>query len=130
MALVIAPTRELALQVSRELEWLYKAAGARPGLVGAERQQLVGLRAQAPITAGAHLFRPGDRVHRETDQGYVTSVCWSDTLNCWLAMAFLENGRARHGESIRLIDHLRDIDVICEVADPVFFDKEGAKLRA
>jgi len=29
LALVIAPTRELALQVARELEWLYKAAGAR-----------------------------------------------------------------------------------------------------
>jgi ATP-dependent RNA helicase DeaD len=29
LALVIAPTRELALQVSRELEWLYKDAGAR-----------------------------------------------------------------------------------------------------
>lgn len=28
-ALVIAPTRELALQVSRELAWLYAAAGAR-----------------------------------------------------------------------------------------------------
>ena len=29
LALVIAPTRELALQVSRELSWLYAAAGAR-----------------------------------------------------------------------------------------------------
>ena len=29
LALIIAPTRELALQVSRELAWLYKAAGAR-----------------------------------------------------------------------------------------------------
>lgn len=29
LALVIAPTRELALQVSRELEWLYGKAGAR-----------------------------------------------------------------------------------------------------
>ncbi len=29
LALVIAPTRELALQVSRELGWLYRAAGAR-----------------------------------------------------------------------------------------------------
>src|SRR4051794_30851079 len=27
--LIIAPTRELALQVSRELEWLYASAGAR-----------------------------------------------------------------------------------------------------
>ena len=29
LALVIAPTRELALQVKRELEWLYRDAGAR-----------------------------------------------------------------------------------------------------
>src|SRR5579871_68706 len=29
LALIIAPTRELALQVSRELEWLYGRAGAR-----------------------------------------------------------------------------------------------------
>lgn len=29
LALVVAPTRELALQVKRELEWLYEAAGAR-----------------------------------------------------------------------------------------------------
>lgn len=29
LALVIAPTRELALQVARELDWLYKSAGAR-----------------------------------------------------------------------------------------------------
>jgi ATP-dependent RNA helicase DeaD len=28
-ALIIAPTRELALQVSKELEWLYAKAGAR-----------------------------------------------------------------------------------------------------
>jgi ATP-dependent RNA helicase DeaD len=29
LALIIAPTRELALQVSRELGWLYAKAGAR-----------------------------------------------------------------------------------------------------
>jgi ATP-dependent RNA helicase DeaD len=29
MALIIAPTRELALQVQRELDWLYKQTGAR-----------------------------------------------------------------------------------------------------
>ena len=29
LALVIAPTRELALQVSRELLWLYRSTGAR-----------------------------------------------------------------------------------------------------
>ena len=52
------------------------------------------------------------------------------TLARWLGLAFLQNGRARHGETVRLVDHLRDIDVLCEVCDPVFFDKEGAKLSA
>jgi ATP-dependent RNA helicase DeaD len=52
LALVIAPTRELALQVQRELGWLYHYAGARVvscvgGMdPGAERRQLA---------AGAHI---------------------------------------------------------------------------
>ena len=29
LALVIAPTRELAIQVSKELDWLYASTGAR-----------------------------------------------------------------------------------------------------
>jgi ATP-dependent RNA helicase DeaD len=52
LALVIAPTRELALQVQRELGWLYHYAGARVVACvggmdpGAERRQLA---------AGAHI---------------------------------------------------------------------------
>jgi heterotetrameric sarcosine oxidase alpha subunit len=107
-----------------------KASSQRPGLIGPEREQLVGLRCEAQIGAGAHLFNPGDTVHRENDQGYVTSVCWSPTLGSHLALAFLKDGRARHGQRIRLVDHLRKTDVMCEVTDPVFLDPEGAKLRA
>ncbi|EEW24547.1 sarcosine oxidase subunit alpha family protein [Rhodobacter ferrooxidans] len=109
-----------------------KAAARRPGLVGPAREQLVGLKplADAPLTAGAHLYAPGAAASRDNDQGYVTSVCYSPTLESWLALAFLKDGRARLGESIRLVDPLRQIDVICTVCDPVFHDKEGKKLRA
>jgi ATP-dependent RNA helicase DeaD len=52
LALVIAPTRELALQVSRELEWLYKEAGAHVvtcvGGMDARREQ-------RELNLGAHL---------------------------------------------------------------------------
>jgi sarcosine oxidase subunit alpha len=116
--------------VSGKKDCIGKAAAARPGMVGPERDQLVGLKATAAMGAGAHLFIPGDRVHRETDQGYVTSVCYSPTLDAHLALAFLRNGRARHGERIRVVDHLRKIDILAEVTDPVFHDKEGVKLRA
>ncbi len=82
------------------------------------------------ISAGAHLFVPGTEVHRETDQGYVTSVCWSPTVGAWLGLGFLKDGRARLGERIRLVDHLRGLDVICDVCPPVFHDPEGENLRA
>ncbi len=116
--------------VSAKKDCIGKSAAKRPGMWGPDREQLVGLKTVGPISAGAHLFEPGAEVHRETDQGYVTSVCFSPTLNAWLGLGFLKDGRARIGERIRLIDHLRGLDVICEVVPPVFHDPEGEKLRA
>jgi len=122
----------MARMVGAKKDCIGKAAANRPGLVGPEREQLVGLRAlrNTEISAGAHLFTPGDEVSRVNGQGYVTSVCWSPTLGSYIALGFLRDGRARQGQRIRVVDHLRGIDVICEVCDPVFHDPEGGKLRA
>ncbi|MDP3263709.1 MAG: sarcosine oxidase subunit alpha family protein [Tabrizicola sp.] len=120
----------LEKMVSAKKDCIGKAAATRPGLWGPEREQLVGLKAGDAISAGAHLFVPGAEVHRETDQGYVTSVGWSPTVGAWLGLAFLKDGRARIGEKVRLVDHLRGLDVICEICHPVFHDPEGEKLRA
>ncbi|MDZ4096105.1 MAG: sarcosine oxidase subunit alpha family protein [Paracoccaceae bacterium] len=118
--------------ISPKKDCIGKASAARPGLLGAAREQLVGLRPviDAALSAGAHLFTPGDTVGRVTSQGYVTSVGFSPTLGGWLGLGFLQNGRARQGEQVRLVDHLRGIDVLCKITDPVFHDKEGGKLRA
>ena len=52
MALIIAPTRELALQVQRELEWLYAPAGAViVGCVGGMDPQ----RERRQLQSGAHI---------------------------------------------------------------------------
>ena len=116
--------------VAAKKDCIGKAAATRPGMIGAEREQLVGLRAMEPISAGAHLFVPGEEVKRETGQGYVTSVGYSPGSGAWLGLAFLRDGRARIGSQVRLVDHLRGLDVICEVCNPVFHDPEGVKLRA
>ncbi len=122
----------LEKMVSPKKDCIGKAAASRPGMTGPDREQLVGLKSltDAALTAGAHLFTSGDAVKRETDQGYVTSVGYSPTLGASLGLAFLKNGRARIGERVRLVDHLRNVDLMCEVCDPVFHDKEGVKLRA
>ena len=51
-------------------------------------------------------------------------------MGACLGLGFLKNGRARHGEKIRIVDHLRGLDLTAEVCDPVFHDKDGEKLRA
>jgi sarcosine oxidase subunit alpha len=116
--------------VSAKKDCIGKAASQRPGLAGAEREQLVGLRlAAGSFDAGAHLFEAGADPVAANDLGYVTSVCYSPTLKSHLGLGFLKNGRARHGERIRLVDHLRGTDLLVEVAHPVFFDPEGGRAR-
>ena len=117
--------------VSAKKDCIGKGASQRPGLIGPEREQMVGLSpvGEGVLSAGAHLYAKGAEAARVNDQGYVTSVGWSPTLNRWLGLGFLKNGRARHGEVIRMVDGLRGHDVLCTVSDPVFHDKEGAKLR-
>ncbi|MFN3292331.1 MAG: glycine cleavage T C-terminal barrel domain-containing protein, partial [Gemmobacter sp.] len=117
--------------VSPKKDCIGKAAAARPGMAGPAREQLIGLRPVQPgqrLTSGAHLFTPGEDVKRENDQGYVTSVGPSPTLG-WIGLGFLKNGRARVGEMVRMVDHLRGLDQLCEVCDPVFLDPAGEKLR-
>ena len=118
--------------VSAKKDCIGKTMSERPGLSGEEREQLVGLMPVGvvkQITAGAHLFEPGAEPVRSNAQGYVTSVCFSPTLESSLGLAFLRNGRARHGEEITMVDHLRGVTTRCKVCDPVFLDPEGGRVR-
>lgn len=118
--------------MSAKKDFIGKAAAARPGLVDLDREQLVGLKpvgAVKMLTAGAHLFAREAAAVRENGQGYVTSVGFSPTLETFLGLAFLKQGRARHGEVIRMVDHLRGVETLCEVCDPVFFDPDGGRAR-
>ena len=123
----------LERMVATTKDCIGKAASNRPGLTGPERAQLVGLRpipASRQIGAGAHLFDADADPVPANDQGHVTSACWSPTLQSHIGLAFLRNGRARHGSRVRLVDHLRHTDVLCEVVPPIFLDPEGERVRA
>ncbi|MFD3189045.1 sarcosine oxidase subunit alpha family protein [Sedimentitalea sp. HM32M-2] len=122
----------MAGMVSAKKDCIGKTMSKRAGLSGAHREQLVGLKptgAVRQLNAGAHLFDPADTPERVNDQGYVTSVAFSPTLGHMLALGFLRNGRARHGQTVRLVDHLRGLDALCEVVHPVFFDPDGGRAR-
>ena len=110
-----------------------KAASQRPGLNDADRPRLVGLQpvgAVKQLTAGAHLFNLEDAVERVNDQGHITSVGYSPLLGYFHGLAFLRNGPERYGEQIKMVDHVRDIEAICEIVPPVALDPEGRRTRA
>ena len=118
--------------MSKKKDFIGKGASQRPGLSGPMREQMVGLRpvqADKQMTAGAHLFTPGEEVTAAASQGYVTSVGPSPVVGSWIGLGFLRNGRERVGEMVRLVDHLRGQDFLCEVVHPVFYDPEGGRAR-
>lgn len=118
--------------LSGKKEFIGKAAARRPGLVDPERVQLVGLKpvgAVKQLTAGAHLFAKEDPAESAYEQGHVTSVAYSPVLERFHGLAFLKSGRTRHGEILRMVDHVREVEGICEVVSPVAFDPEGGRAR-
>lgn len=125
---------DLGLQgmMSSKKDFIGKAMAGREGLLGDDRMQLVGLKpagAAKEITAGAHLFAPGDPVERVYDLGHVTSAAFSPALGHPIGLGFLKEGRSRIGETVRMVDHMRGADTLCEVVSPVFYDPEGERAR-
>ena len=122
----------MARMVSAGKDCIGKAAATRPGMVDDAREQLVGLRPVGTVRellAGAHLFDEAAEAVSDNDQGYVTSTCYSPTLGHVIGMGFLKHGRARIGERVRAVDHLRGSETVCEVQDIAQYDPEGGRLR-
>ncbi|MEQ9695405.1 sarcosine oxidase subunit alpha family protein [Shimia sp. SDUM112013] len=122
----------MARMISQKKDCIGKTMADRPGLTDPDREQLVGIRPVGPVkqlTAGAHLFKMDAEPTRINDQGYLTSVGFSPDLGCHIGLGFLRNGRARHGEKMLMVDHLRDVVARVEICDPVFLDPEGGRVR-
>ncbi len=117
--------------VSTKKDSIGAVMSRREGLV-ADTRRLVGLRAvdpAAPIPAGAHLFAADAPRGTATDQGWVTSACWSPHLDSHIALGFLSDGAARMGETIVAANPLEGGEVAVTVTSAHFIDPEGDRLR-
>jgi methylglutamate dehydrogenase subunit C len=104
----------------------------REGFSDPQRQCVVGIKpvdVVDKLRSGSHLLKREDAPSMARDQGYISSVAWSPMLNMWLGLALLANGRARHGEIVKVYDGLRGIQMYAEICDPVHFDKEHKNLH-
>ncbi|NVO28928.1 sarcosine oxidase subunit alpha family protein [Donghicola sp. C2-DW-16] len=121
----------LGKMVSTKKDSIGAVMSRREGLAQ-ERRRLVGLmpvEPQAQIPAGSHLFTKGAAQNMDTDQGWVTSSCYSPHLNSYIALGFLENGDTRMGEVITAANPLEGQSFEAKVVPTHFVDPEGGRLR-
>jgi sarcosine oxidase subunit alpha len=122
----------LGRMTSTKKDFIGRVMSGRPGLRDAERPKLVGLCARDPakrLYAGAHLLPMGVAHIAGNDQGVITSVAFSPSLNHWVGLALLAHGPQRLGETVVMVDFMRNACHEVEVCAPVFVDPKGERLR-
>jgi sarcosine oxidase subunit alpha len=89
------------------------------------RKQLVGLLSDELLPEGAQLVEEDTGRIPMAMIGHVTSSYRSPALDRPIALAMVERGRERHGQTIHV--PLPDRTIAVEIASPVFYDPEGAR---
>jgi sarcosine oxidase, subunit alpha len=99
----------------------------RPDLVADGRRQLVGLRTKDPkivLEEGAQIVANPNQPIPMTMLGFVTSSYWSANCGRSIALALIENGRARIGETLYV--PMPNGNVAVEITGTVFLDGDRA----
>ncbi|MEO0975912.1 MAG: sarcosine oxidase subunit alpha family protein [Pseudomonadota bacterium] len=123
----------LGRMVSQKKDSIGAVLARREGLSSETGLRLVGLISSdkdTHIPAGAHLFSEGADHHPGSDEGWVTSACYSPHVEKPIALAFLQQGDTRHGEDIVVANPLEGMTARAQVVSPHFVDPQGERLRA
>ena len=122
----------LGRMMSTKKDFIGRVAAGRPGLIDPDRPTFVGFRPvdrSRRLRSGAHFLALGASAVVENDEGYMTSVAYSPSLEHWIGLGLLKRGPSRIGEHIRAYDPVRNEDIEVEVCSPVFIDPKGARLH-
>lgn len=121
----------MAKMVSEKKDSIGAVMSRREGLKR-ETRILVGFQPvddRDPVVAGSHLFAEGDVQNTKTDQGWISSACFSPHLKSYIGLGFLENGAARIGGIVTASNPVQNQTVCVRVVSPHFVDPEGGRLR-
>jgi len=102
----------------------------RPDLVAKGRRQLVGLKTKDPnvvLEEGAQIVADPKQPIPMKMIGHVTSSYWSENCGRSIALALVEGGRDRMGQTLYV--PMPDSVIEVEVTGMVFFDEKGERLN-
>ncbi len=118
--------------MAKKKDYIGRVMAGREEMVSPDRMVMVGIKPVNRLDklyAGGHVIPKGAKPGAETDQGYVTSVCFSPMLGQYLGLGMVARGRERFGEIVTVCDPLRGKTYDCEICNPVFYDPEGGRQR-
>ncbi len=122
----------LGAMMSGKKEFIGKRMANREGMIDPARPCLVGIKLTVPgerLRGGAHLVASADDTSLEASLGWVTSVCDSPAIGCWIGLGFLQNGKNRMGEQLFAHFPLYDETLAVTVVSSHFFDPKGERLH-
>ncbi len=122
----------LGRMMSTKKDYIGRVLAGRSALTEPSRLRLVGFKPTKRtqrLRAGAHLLPRDAESDAAHDQGVLTSVAFSPSVETWVGLGLLQHGPERIGERIRAVDPVRDSEVEVEVCMPCFVDPAGEKLR-
>ena len=124
----------LAGMASATKHFIGQHLAVRSGMKSENREQLVGLKfshqrggAQGGATVMANVIENGRK--KLLPVGRVTSTTFSVALDRYIALAMVQGGRQMHGRIITVRDSVRGTQSEAEICHPIFYDKEGEKVR-
>ena len=119
--------------VSQKKTCIGNVLSQRPEMLREDAMRLVGFRpvdrSQA-LTAGAHFIDPGEPADMAHDQGWMSSVAFSPSLEHSIGLGFIKRGHERFGEKVRAVSPVHGRDIEVEIVPAHFIDPDGERLRA
>ncbi len=123
----------LGRMMSTKKPFIGQVMAGREGMIAEDRATLVGLKiteSEGRLRGGAHLVVDKDDASAETSLGWVTSVCDSPAVGCWIGLAYLQGGLSQHeGKTLYAVNPIYDEAPAVEVCSAHFFDPEGERLN-
>ena len=118
--------------VSKTKDFVGRALLQRPAFSAPGRQQFVGLRpvdGKSPVPVAAQIAGAPWHGKAQKSLGHVTASVFSFAQGLPIAIAMVEDGRDRMGESLWAVSPVSNESTEVEISSPVFHDPEGVRLR-
>ena len=118
--------------VSKKKDCIGNTLSERAELNREDNLELVGFfpvdRSKA-LKAGAHFISADNEANTKNDEGWMSSVAYSPSLNHSIGLGFISRGSQRKGEKVKAVDPVRNNEIEVEIVSPHFIDPEGVRLR-